>query len=69
VKLNMANTSVNLTNKNITVSSQSSDLDKEALDEIEKKAQAKNTSKLFFLIVKSIHCLHCIFYWCYVIYL
>ena len=46
MKLNMASCSVNSTDENINVLSQSShDLNKEALDEIEKKAQAKNTTK------------------------
>jgi hypothetical protein len=45
VKLNMASSSVNSADENINVLSQSSDLDKEALAEIEKKAQAKKHNK------------------------
>ena len=50
MKLNMASSSVNSTDENINVLSQSSDLDKEALDEIEKKAQAKNTTKAVYIL-------------------
>jgi hypothetical protein len=50
VKLNMVSSSVNSTDENINVLSQTSDLDKEALDEIEKKAQAKNTTKAVYIL-------------------
>ena len=41
----LASSSVNSTDENINVLSQSSDLDKEALDENEKKARAKKHNK------------------------
>ena len=56
VKLNMASSSMNSTDENINVLSQSSDLHKEALDEIEKKAQAKNTTKAVYILYILMHC-------------
>ena len=56
MKLNMASSSMNSTDENINVLSQSSDLHKEALDEIEKKAQAKNTTKAVYILYILMHC-------------
>ena len=53
----MASSSVNSTDENINVLSQGSDLDmKEAVDAIEKKAQAENTTKAVYIFYILMHC-------------